>query len=352
MFFSGLISGIMLATTKATGDHHIALIGEWAFVIFENGIRIGVSLLGFYYTLRYLRETKQRISTFRRVSFLSFTISSLIIYLFLPLYWGFTEFYNGVMPILWSTLPFSGPYTGHAGSIDLNGVIHPVSNGVAITLLVYNVYQIITFTGTLFLGRRWHCSMICTMAGVHAEAFGLVLPQKPHNKTRPQSKQINKTWKTILLISQIYLLLISVALFVLWWIFIANGTVIISVETMITLERVNHYIFSLIGMSLIWVIVGARGYCVYCPAGTLLGGIGQLVGQEIQTNLTKCIGCGKCNDACKMSIDIQRCAQEKIPLKSIYCVGCGNCIDACPTQNLRYSTWFLRKIAGRNSKSP
>lgn len=91
MFFSGLISGIMLATTKATGDHHIALIGEWAFVIFENGIRIGVSLLGFYYTLRYLRETKQRISTFRRVSFLSFTISSLIIYLFLPLYWGFTE---------------------------------------------------------------------------------------------------------------------------------------------------------------------------------------------------------------------------------------------------------------------
>ncbi|MBE6067196.1 MAG: hypothetical protein E7211_05755 [Clostridium lundense] len=47
-----------------------------------------------------------------------------------------------------------------------------------------------------------------------------------------------------------------------------------------------------------WVAFIGRGYCYYCPLGTVLGIIGKAAGQKITTDNAKCAQCSKCNSAC------------------------------------------------------
>ncbi len=94
-----------------------------------------------------------------------------------------------------------------------------------------------------------------------------------------------------------------------------------------------------------WIAFIGRGYCYYCPLGTVLSGLARLGGQRIDTTLTKCIGCGKCTKICPMSIDVKGAAEAKVPLKSYRCVGCGRCIDVCPTKTLCYTTDFLNYVS-------
>ena len=347
VLISGFLSGMILGITGGSESHEIVILGEWCFVIFENGIRTIAVLVGFIYTLKYMKIKKHRISVFRKISFLTFSFTMILIYGILPLIFRFTEFYNGVMPFPWNSAPFQGYITGKIGGISLTGTLNIVENGVEITILVYLIYQVIAFIPTLFLGRKWHCSMICTMNGSHAEAVGQSLPLVHYQKKKPRSKQYHPKLKKGLEILQIYLFVLNVLIILLWGLFIAFDMEIIPIPALITIERIHYFAFGLFFMSVSWIIAGGRGYCAYCPSGYLLGLIGRVCGQKITTNNTKCTGCGKCNDVCKMSIDICSNAKQGIPITTISCVGCDMCVDICPTNNLQYSTRFLDYLAKR-----
>jgi hypothetical protein len=59
-----------------------------------------------------------------------------------------------------------------------------------------------------------------------------------------------------------------------------------------------------------WVVFLGRGYCYYCPLGTVLAWVGKLAGQQINTNKSKCTKCNQCNAICPMSIDIKSKAEK------------------------------------------
>ena len=100
-----------------------------------------------------------------------------------------------------------------------------------------------------------------------------------------------------------------------------------------------------------------RGYCFYCPLGTMLGLLGKVAGQEIVTNNTQCVQCHQCNSVCPMSIDIKSMAMNGQPVTALRCVGCGHCVDACSSSTLSYTTKFMtmidrKKLAERSHTGP
>jgi len=109
------------------------------------------------------------------------------------------------------------------------------------------------------------------------------------------------------------------------------------------IEIFKYLFFDLIAALLLWSFFTGRGYCYYCPLGTVTALLGRAGGQQIKTDLTECIKCGKCNQACPMAIDILSCARESKPVIDLNCVGCGHCIDSCPKETLAYVTSLCRK---------
>jgi polyferredoxin len=180
--------------------------------------------------------------------------------------------------------------------------------------------------------------------------MGVALPLIPHNKKRPQSKQIKPFLRKTLRVVQCFLFSLNTLLVLLWALFTFFGILLIPIKPLIIIEVVKYLSMELVLLMLLWLFIGGRGYCYYCPAGTLLGLIGRGVGQRIETNLTHCTNCNVCNDACKMSNDIISAVNKNVPLKTIHCTGCGACIDSCPTHNLQYSTNFLSRMNPNSDK--
>jgi polyferredoxin len=49
-----------------------------------------------------------------------------------------------------------------------------------------------------------------------------------------------------------------------------------------------------------------------------------------------CVGCGICDDACPMSLEVSR-LQAKGSIASVDCILCGKCVDACPKKTLSFA---------------
>jgi polyferredoxin len=252
------------------------------------------------------------------------------------------ELYLVFMPFPWSSAPLQLILTGAIFSTSFLDIFGPYS--ILITLTIYLIYQIIVFIGVFLLGRRWYCSLICPMNGCHAESFGDFLPYISLNKERPKSKATNKKVKNVLKVFQVIFILLNLFLIIAWILEIYNIHVSPSLEILKNIELYKYLLFELILMFIGWIIIGGRSYCYYCPSGSFIGILGKINGQRILTGLTQCTECGLCNEACKMSIDIQSKASKGEPIKSIDCVGCGLCVDACPQKNLKYTTYFLNKF--------
>ncbi|MFL0267377.1 4Fe-4S binding protein [Candidatus Clostridium radicumherbarum] len=114
------------------------------------------------------------------------------------------------------------------------------------------------------------------------------------------------------------------------------------VQIISKIENYKYLSSELLAAMFFWVAFIGRGYCYYCPLGTVLAFFGKIAGQEIVTNKFKCIQCSQCNLACPMSIDIKIKAKEGKAVSSNRCVGCCHCVDACPTRTLDYSTKYLK----------
>lgn len=313
------------------------------YEVFENLIRALVIILGSFFTVRYTLQEKCKISRFRLISLTSFSLMAFIFLILIPLTTHFWDIYLSLMPFPWTTLPlrliagivYYDP--SFQGTQDIYGMVD-----YSILIFAFLGYQLFTFIGTLFLGRRWQCSMICLYNGCHAESLHFALPLIPHNKQKPDSKQIRPSLRKALRVMQLFMFVLSMLLMLFWGLLVFFGIVVVPIILLIIVEILLKYlILELLLMIYLWIFVCGRGYCYYCPAGFLLGLIGKVLEQRIETNLTECVSCNACNDSCKMSIDIATAAKKNIPVKSVDCTGCGLCVDSCPTQNLRYTTRFM-----------
>ena len=132
--------------------------------------------------------------------------------------------------------------------------------------------------------------------------------------------------------------------FVIYWAVYLLGITIAPIDIITKIESYKYLIGELLLCLFFWVAFIGRGYCYYCPLGTVLSGFARIAGQKITTNNTKCIQCNKCNETCPMSIDIKSKAIIGKDVQDMRCVGCGHCVDECPTINLDYSTRFTERI--------
>ena len=343
----GTAIGMGLGMTRQMDEDTLEIF-RMLFKLYENLVRATVVILGVFFTIRYTLQKRGKISRFRLTSLISFSTMAFIVLILIPLITRFWDFYFAITPFPWLTLPLQ---LLSKGAFFSNRFEDPYGMyGPTIILYGYFGYQLFMFTGVLLLGRRWQCSMICLINGCHAESMGIALPLTPHNKKRPHSKQIKTSVKKVLLVIQLFLFSLNMLLMLLWSFFTFFGIALVPMKLAIIVELIKYLSLEVIIFMILWIFIGGRGYCYYCPVGFLLGMIGRGVGQRIETDLTHCTGCNACNDACKMSIDVASSAKNNKPVETIQCTGCGLCVDDCPTQNLRYTTRFMDWLRNRRGK--
>ncbi|MEX1308001.1 MAG: 4Fe-4S dicluster domain-containing protein [Eubacteriales bacterium] len=315
------------------------ITGLWHF--YENWVKTLFILVGGFLTIRITRKNQP--TRLRQRNLIGFLVAALIVHITLPLVSGNHEWYFFTMPLPWTTTPLQ--------LLDTNSAFYlsrfPMwgSAGIASVLVFYGIVTLLIFIGTLLFGRRMQCSMLCLFNGFAAEVFDPAIPLIG-KKRKPGKKQLGA-----LTIAR-WMFLSLALIFTLFWVLSLLGYTKANVQG--ALAKTETYIYlsgELLMAMFFWVAFIGRGYCYYCPLGTVLSGLARLGGQRIDTTLTECIGCGKCTTICPMTIDVKAAAQAKMPLKAYRCVGCGRCIDVCPTHTLHYTTGFLSKVSKKAKKS-
>jgi polyferredoxin len=217
------------------------------------------------------------------------------------------------------------------------------SSGILSALTFFVAISFVVLIGTLLYGRRFQCSSICLFNGFAAEVFDPAFPLiGKRRKMKPRALRFMNILRWVFL---------GIALFFIayWAMYLLGITVTPNIDTITRIESYKYLVGELLVSLFFWVAFIGRGYCYYCPLGTVLSGFARIAGQKISTNNTKCIQCNKCNETCPMSIDIIGKAINCKNVQDIRCVGCGHCIDECPTMNLSYSTRFTESIQSKKT---
>jgi len=89
------------------------------------------------------------------------------------------------------------------------------------------------------------------------------------------------------------------------------------------------------------LIFGRRAFCHYlcvmAPimiAGRTLRNMLRLPSLQLERTTEGCVACGRCNQACPMSIDVKQAVRTG-NLESAECILCGRCADSCPQKVLK-----------------
>ena len=325
---------------KATPEVADLISSFWH--LYENWIKTAFIIAGSILTLRIVRADH---SSMRRKNLIGFIIAALVVHIAGPVLLDNNELYFFAMPLPWTTTPLQ--LLDPQSSFYLSRVPVWGSAVISASLVFYLGISIVVFGGTILFGRRWQCSTLCLFNGFAAEVFDLSFPLLGKKGKMTQAKLAVFSWLR-------WLFLIGALFFTVSWIMHLSG--VSSAGNMEIISNIELYKYlgaELLMMMFFWIAFVGRGYCYYCPMGTVLAIIGRVSGQRIITNKTRCIRCNQCNLACSMSIDIISRAQEGNDVTSLRCVGCGHCIDACSTSTLAYSTkflsWFTNKKVSNTS---
>ena len=316
-------------------EPNVSQVFTWLWHFYENWVKTLFILIAGILTIRITKKTQS--TKLRQINVIGFLLAALFVHVALPLLSGNHEWYFFTMPLPWTTTPIQLLDTNSAFYLSR----YPIwgSAGIISVLVFYTITTLFVFVGTLLFGRRLQCSMICLFNGFAAEVFDPVIPLIGE-KQKPSKKQLNA------LVFARFTFLVVAFIFTLWWILSVLGYTNISARNVFSKTETYIYLSGELLMAMFfWIAFIGRGYCYYCPLGTVLSGLARLGGQRIDTTLTKCIGCGKCTKICPMSIDVKAAAEAKVSLKSYRCVGCGRCIDVCPTKTLRYTTDLLNYVS-------
>lgn len=335
-----IVAGLNYGYASHASEETAKFIAKfWHF--YENWVKTIFIIIGSFLTIRIIGASK--IVTMRKRNLIGFIISALVVHIAGPLILKNSELYFFTMPLPWTTTSLqllnisSNFYTSRFPVWGLAGI--------TTVLIFYCIASIVIILGTLLLGRRWQCSTLCLFNGFAAEIFEPAIP------LIGKAKSVKPGMLKFLSILRWVFLSISV-FFTCYWLILSMGISLPGdIRIMGKLENYKYLAGELLMAMFFWTAFIGRGYCHYCPLGTVLGLLSRLAGQKITTDNTKCVQCNKCNLACPMSIDIKEKARRLEEVKDIRCVGCGHCIDSCPTRNLSYSTRFLsRKVNKEKTK--
>jgi len=85
-------------------------------------------------------------------------------------------------------------------------------------------------------------------------------------------------------------------------------------------------------------VFGRKAWCRYlCPIGALLKLFSTVKIGGVRLINNECIGCGKCNRACDMRVDVMENLKTHGKVSSSACIVCLKCTDACPTDSIALS---------------
>jgi ferredoxin-type protein NapH len=325
-----LIAGLNYGYAR-TAPENIASSITWIYLIYENWIKTAFILIGSFLTIKIIGSSKR--TTMRKTNLIGFIIAALAVHFFIPLLVNNYDLYYYAMPFPWTSTPLQ--LLDNSSSLYISTINSWGTSGILSSLIFFTTISIVIFIGTLLYGRRLQCSSICLFNGFAAEVFGPAIPligQKRRTKPR-----------TLRFLSIIKWVFLGISLFFIayWVLYLLGITITSNINTITKIESYKYLVGELMFTLFFWIAFIGRGYCYYCPLGTVLSGVGRLAGQKIITSNTKCIQCGKCNETCPMSIDIKGKAINGENVQNIRCVGCGHCIDTCPTKTLSYSTRFV-----------
>ena len=318
---------------------NVAHLITWIWLIYENWIKTFFIIICSFLTIKIIGRSKR--TTMRKRNLIGFILAALIVHVITPLIANNYELYFYAMPLPWTTTPLQ--LLDRNSSLYHNTIAGWGPNGILSALIFFICISIAVLIGTLLFGRRFQCSSICLFNGFAAEVFEPAIPLiGKRKKIRPE------TLRVLYILRWVFL---SIALFFMfYWIFYLLGIILPgNIDIITKIESYKYLAGELLMMMFFWIAFVGRGYCYFCPLGTVLSLVAKIAGQKITTDNTKCVNCNKCNDVCPMSIDIRGKAVNRISVKDIRCVGCGHCVDECPTKNLRYSTKFIEKVAKTRS---
>ncbi len=325
-----VIAGLNYGYAPRT-DARTAQFLTWFWHFYENWVKTAFIIAASILTIRIAGRSQEM--GLKRKNLIGFTAAALMVHVALPLVSGNYEWYFFTMPLPWTTTPLQ--------LLDAGSAFHlsrfPIWGAAGVTgvLGFYAAVTVLVFVGTVLFGRRMQCSMLCLFNGFAAEVFDPAMPLVG------KRRKPGKAQRTALTIARFALLSVAI-LFTLWWLGSLMGLTPASARAVFAKAETYVYLAGELLMAMFfWVAFIGRGYCYYCPLGTVLSVLSRLGGQRIETNRTRCVQCGRCTDVCPMAIDVKKAAAEGLPLRHSRCVGCGGCVDACPTQTLRYTTRFL-----------
>lgn len=345
-----VIAGVKYGyASKATPEVNAIVTNVWHF--YENWVKTIFIIVCSILTLRIVKKSKRTIM--RKRNLIGLIITALIVHIIVPLLLGNSELYLFAMPLPWTTKPLqllSPNTTFYQSKYAIWGTA-----GISAILIFYVCVSIIVLIGTLLFGRRWQCSTICLFNGFASEIFAPVIPLIGKNTATCQSdvctnKKLSS--KTLMIFNILRWVFLAIAIFftVLCILFLAGVSLPVNFDIISNIELFKYLCTELLVAMFFWVALTQRGYCYYCPLGTVLAFISKFAGQKITTANSKCIQCNQCNMSCPMSIDIKSLAAAGKDVKEMRCVGCGHCVDACPTKTLAYSTRFIQRFIVSNKR--
>jgi ferredoxin-type protein NapH len=333
-----LIAGINYGYARVAPPN-IASFISWIWLVYENWIKTAFILIGSYLTIKIVGSSKR--TKMRKANLIGFITAALVVHVVTPLIVGNYDLYFYAMPLPWTTTPLQLLSTN--SSLYQSTIASWGSSGITSALAFFIAISFVVLIGTLLYGRRFQCSSICLFNGFAAEVFDPAIPLVGKRK-----KMKPRTLRFMNILRWVFL---GVALFFIayWALYLLGITITSNIDIITKIESYKYLVGELLMSLFFWIAFIGRGYCYYCPLGTVLSGFARIAGQKISTNNTKCVQCNRCNDICPMTIDVKGKAINGKNVQDIRCVGCGHCVDDCPTMNLNYSTRFTERIKAKKT---
>lgn len=318
----------------------VAKVIMWIWLVYENWIKTLFIIICSYLTLKIIGHSQK--NTMRRRNLKGFIIAALVVHVIAPIITGNYDLYFYAMPLPWATTPLQLLYS--KSQLYQSSLLNWGHRGIIGALVFFIFICVIVLVGTLSLGRRFQCSTICLFNGFAAEVFEPAIP------LIGKKRKLNRSTLKVFNVLRWVFLGISLFFVSYWCLFLIGVTLPGDINVVTKLASYKYLAGDLLMAIFFWITFTGRGYCYYCPLGTVLGLVSKISGQRIVTSKSKCIQCGKCNDVCPMSIEIKDRAAITADVRAMNCVGCGRCVDNCPTQTLMYSTHVIDFIKAKEAQ--
>lgn len=208
----------------------------------------------------------------------------------------------------------------------------------------YYVLGLLFFFGAL-LGRLI-CGFLCPFGFLQDLLYLIPLPKKIKNRLRSfKGDKILRYLKYGILAVMVIILPVCIKLTPFFCKYLCpSGTIaglLLSVGDPNLTSNWGGLFFWKLGILVFIILISiliARPFCKYlCPLGAIYGLMNKISLLQMKVDADKCTGCGACQKACDMNVDI-----TKTPA-SAECIRCGKCISTCPGKAIGYCTVFQSK---------